>query len=221
MATVREGDAKGRCEKEAALLLTPPLALSAVRRVWKQRRREAGGGQGEQRYGGKASRQRRLKGYIKQVWMKCEEVGAFCRFSCYLLRYGTIFWYQHSIFAAWDFCIVGERYKDGIHVMDAKFVHSCIISRLRHDNFNFSGFNRRLLVLIRCFTDFFCVCSDEAATDGIFFFVIAYGRYVPSLQLLLLSDSSSMVWNPSCLLVGKHFGEVKNVTMSENRWHFS
>lgn len=154
MATVREGDAKGRCEKEAALLLTPPLALSAVRRVWKQRRREAGGGQGEQRYGGKASRQRRLKGYIKQVWMKCEEVSAFCRFSCYLLRYGTIFWYQHSIFAAWDLCTVEEKYKDdhGIYVMDAKFGRSCIISRLRHDNFNFSAFNERVLVLIRCFS---------------------------------------------------------------------
>lgn len=122
--------------------------------------------------------------------MECEEVGAFCRFSCYLLRYGTIFWYQHSIFAARDFCIVGEKYKDdqGVYVMDAKFGRSCVISRLRHDNFNFSG-----LVLIRCFPDFFCVCSDEPATDGIYFFVIAYGRCVPSLQLLLLRDSSSMV----------------------------
>lgn len=55
----------GWCEKEAALLLTPP---SAERKVWKQRRREAGGGQGEQQYSGKASRQRRMKGYINTVY---------------------------------------------------------------------------------------------------------------------------------------------------------
>lgn len=86
--------------------------------------------------------------------MECEEVGAFCRFSCYLLRYGTIFWYQHSIFAARDFCIVGEKYKDdqGVYVMDAKFGRSCIISRLRDNNFNFSGlvFNKMLSRLLLC-----------------------------------------------------------------------
>lgn len=52
----REGE---KCEKQAAFLLTPPsLSLAPSLQdaeCESRRRREAGGGQGEQQYGGEAS----------------------------------------------------------------------------------------------------------------------------------------------------------------------